>query len=347
MVNKREKVSGVMADFFLERMVKKMKNIRQKGWYYTLHVLFVILPILLLAIEAIYVIYISAIGKTDVLETIKKIIAPALVQIGFAYAGKLVDDYLEAIERDSELKEIKDKIEQLVPNVTSLSNEIRNFNNASIEVLSQHEDFYSKLTKCRLCATLEVLLTQLDPNPPESYEDESKRKSYFDSDIEYAKSHPHVTIKRILSIETEEKMEWVRGLIDATKDLPNLFLAFVNIENIAKERPFPKMLSLQIIDRNEVFVLNPQYSYMPKSYQPCFYLKNRDVAQIFVDYHTDIWRELERDSENNEYKHGCILKEGKEIHIDRLDKICLKRGWKNTKIDLTQSEIIIQNEGKD
>jgi len=322
-----------------------LENIRKKNWYLVLHTLFVILPLLLLALEAVYVIYISAIGTTDIMETIKSIIAPALAQLGLAFAGKFVDDYLESVERDTELKEIKSKIEQIAPTVTRLSNEIRNFNNASLEVLTQHEDFYSKLTKCRLCATSEVLLTQLDPNPPESYEDESKRKSYFDSDIEYAKSHPHINIKRILRIETKKKMEWVRGLIEATKDLPNLFLAFVNIENIAKERPFPKMLSLQIIDRNEVFVLNPQYSYMPKSYQPCFYLKNRDVAQIFVDYHTDIWRELERDSENDEYKHGCILKEGKEIHIDRLNKICLKRGWVNTTTESPQLENTIHSEG--
>lgn len=304
-----------------------MKNIRQKNWYQILHVIIVVLPLLALGVESVYIIITCSIGAGDVVEVMKKIAVPALAELVLAYVGRFIDDYIERFERDSELRDIKSKIEKIVPTVTSLSTEIRNFNNASIEVLTQHEDFYSKLTKCRLCATREVLLTQLDPNPPESYENEGKRKSYFESDIEYAKSHPYVTIKRILSIETEEKMKWVQDLIEATKDLPNLFLAFVNIENIAKERPFPKMLSLQIIDKEEVFVLNPQYSYMPKSYQPCFYLKNKDVAQIFAEYHTAIWRELERDSEGDEYKHGCILKEGKEIHADRLNKISLKHGW--------------------
>lgn len=315
-----------------------MNKFRQKNWYQTAHVLLVILPLLLLAFEASYVIIVSTIGMTDVIEAIKNIAIPAIAELSLALAGKLVDDYLESIEQASELAEIKNKIEQLAPTVTNLSNEIRNLNNASIEVLTQHEDFYSKLSKCRLCATDEVLLTQLDPNPPDSYEDESKRKSYFDSDIEYAKSHPNVTIKRILSIETKEKMRWVQDLITATKDLPNLFLAFVNIENIAKERPFPKMLSLQIIDKNEVFVLNPQYSYMPKSYQPCFYIKNKEVTQIFVKYYEDIWRELERDSENEDYKHGCILKEGKAIYIERLDKIFSKRGWSDLQNNQNEGE---------
>lgn len=314
-----------------------MKNIRQKNWYITLHVIFVILPLILLVIESAYVIVISSIGSTDIIEAIKNITIPAIAELVLAFLGKFVDDYLESVERASELEKIKSEIEQITPTIISLSSEIRNFNNASIEVLTQHEDFYSKLTKSRLCASSEVLLTQLDPNPPESYEDESKRKSYFDSDIDYAKSHPYVTIKRILSIETEEKMKWVQDLIEKTKDLPNLFLAFVNIENIAQERPFPKMLSLQIIDKDEVFVLNPQYSYMPKSYQPCFYIKNKGVSQILVDYYKDIWRELERDSENEEYKHGCILKEGKAIYSDRLEKICIERGWnKNSQ----QSEVI-------
>lgn len=322
-----------------------MKNIRQKYWYLVLHVIIVIIPLIALAAKAIYVICISVTNPDEIFESIKNIIAPACAELSISFLGKIVDDYLKEYNRDTEFSEIKqklneidpivsnfaneikDEIKEIEPIVKSLSSEIRNFNNASIEVLSQHEDFYYKLNKCRLGATREVLLTQLDPNPPESYEDESKRKSYFASDIEYAKSHPNVTIKRILSIETIEKMEWVRGLIDATKDLPNLFLAFVNIENITKERPFPKMLSLQIIDGNEVFVLNPQYSYMPKSYQSCFYLKNKDVAKIFVDYHTSIWRELERDSENSEFKQGCILKEGKDIHYERLDKICLMRDW--------------------
>lgn len=304
-----------------------MKDIRQKNWYLTLHALFVVLPLLALAGESIYVIITCSIGRGDVVEAITKIAVPAIAELVLAFVGRFVDDYLEKTERDSELKEINSKIEQIVPTVTNLSTEIRNINNASIEILTQHEDFYFKLTKCRLCAKAEVLLTQLDPNPPESYEDEGKRKSYFDSDIEYAKTHPNVTIKRILSIETEAKMKWVRDLVQATKDLPNLFLAFINIECISKERPFPKMLSLQIIDKEEVFFLNPQYSYMPKSYQPCFYLKNKDVVQIFAEYHAAIWRELELDSESDEYKHGCILKEGKEIHTDRLDKICLKRNW--------------------
>lgn len=334
---------------FLNRRIHRMKNIRQKYWYLVLHVLIVILPLIALAIEAIYVIFIGVINTDGVIESIKIIIAPACAQLSLSFLGKFVDDYLKENDRDTELNEIKKELNEIAPIITSLaneikneikeiepivkslSNEIRNFNNASIEVLSQHEDFYYKLTKCRLGATREVLLTQLDPNPPESYEDESKRKSYFASDIEYAKSHPNVTIKRILSIETKEKMKWVRGLIEATADLPNLFLAFINIENITKERPFPKMLSLQIIDRNEVFVLNPQYSYMPKSYQSCFYLRNKDVAEIFVDYHTAIWRELESDSENSEFKHGCILKEGKAIYNDRLDKICLMRSWIVTK----------------
>lgn len=311
----------------MERWFVIMKNIRQKYWYQILHALIVVLPLLALGVESVYVIITCSIGAGDIVEAMKKIAVPALAELALAYVGRFVDDYLERFERDSELKEINSKIEQIVPTVTNLSTEIRNINNASIEILTQHEDFYYKLTKCRLCAKTEVLLTQLDPHPPESYEDESKRKSYFASDIEYARTHSNVNIKRILSIETEAKMKWVRDLIEATKDLPNLFLAFVNIDNIAKERPFPKMLSLQIIDKEEVFVLNPQYSYMPKSYQPCFYLKNKDVAQIFADYHAAIWRELELDSENDEYKHGCILKEGKEIHTDRLDKICLKHGW--------------------
>ena len=301
------------------------KDVRQQQWYLTLKALVIFLPLIALLVQLIYVSVVSVISPAKFLDAVTSIALPSIISLTITFIGKFFDDYMETNARQKELAAIKESVDTIVPTVNTLSHEMRSINNASIEVLSLHEDFYTKLTKCRLEAKREVLLTQLDPDPPESYEDASKRKSYFASDVDYATSHPNVSIYRILSIETPEKLKWVEGLIEATKDLPNLFLAFINITDISKAPPFPKMLSLQIIDREEVFFLNPQFSYMPKSYKACYYIKNTEVAQIYVEYHKEIWRALSLENS----PHGCILKDGKDIRglEGKLSEIKKKRGW--------------------
>ena len=273
-------------------------------------------PLIMIGIEAIIIGVMLFVQEVpDIILIAKFLISMAVETIWFLIGKCLTDDHMH---------------NKFQNDLTEVNKNLYRFNNASIEVLQTYDDFYSKLTKCRLSSKSELLLTQLDPWPPSTYGDEGTRKSYFDNDVSYFKTHPNVNVYRIISIETKEKLQWVRELIESTKDLPNLYLAFVNIKNIVNSVPFPKMLSLQIVDGEEAFLLNPQYSYMPRAYKPCYYIKNGSVVQIYVDYYKKIWDVLCKSDDSGIIgKYGCLLKDGKDItnYDQKLNKIKMDRGW--------------------
>jgi hypothetical protein len=200
----------------------------------------------------------------------------------------------------------------------NIRNDIKNFDNASVEVFRNYDDFYRKISEERTKAHNIVRLTLLDPYSPYKEMKNNARKVYFNADIENIKElkDKNVRFYRILSIETEEKWKWVKEFIDETKELDNVFLAYIKVGDIEKSIPFPKLLSLQIIDGEKVFILNPKYSYMPDDYENCYYLKNKEVAEIYVDYYKKVWESLRNNSE-----YGCILKEGRKNNEKKMTDI--------------------------
>ena len=266
-------------------------------------------PLILLGIQSIIVAVLLFQDKPN-FDAITKFFIGMGIELIWFLIGKSLDDDNAQEALSAELKEIRQSIHF--------------FNNASVEVLETYNDFYSKLAKSRLAAKKKMLLVALDPCPPFSYGDDGARKSYFDQEISYYKAHPNVNVYRIINIETPEKLEHVRFLIEETRDLPNVFLAYVKIGAIETSVPFPKMLSLQIFDNEEVFFLNPQYNYMPRAYRPCYYLKSTSVAQIYVEYYERIWSVLCERPE-----HGCVLKDGNDVsgYDEKLKQIKIERGW--------------------
>lgn len=329
------------------------KKTTEKKWYVFLKLFFVVMPMLALAIQLLILMANSASDNIEsIMESIKKFAIPMGIEILVFSIAKYIDTYFIDVEKDKDLQQIQQDINELSVSVKQIqtitttiegkahdteqrqegieksindvNRNIHYYNNASIEILSTYDDFYTRLKKSRQEAKREVLLTQLDPWPPDNYEDESVRKSYFAGDVEYLRQHPNISVYRILSIESKDKLLWVKELIEQTKDCSNFFIAYINIDSIEKSVPFPKMLSFQIIDGEEVFCLNPQFSYMPRAYKPCYYFKNRDVAKLYVDYYKKIWDTLCEKPE-----HGCILKEGRDTanYEIKLSKIRSDRGW--------------------
>lgn len=296
---------------------------------------------LALAIEFVFVIVYSAISPEKYTEYFFKLLPTMIVEMLLYLITKFIDDSInehqnkkEILNINESLKSInvsikddvasKNTVNDLSSKISSLEKTIPLINNASIDLLNTQNEFYEKLSKSRLSAKNKIDLTQLDPWPPKGYKDPdsaSERRSYFEQDVEFAKSHPTTYIRRILSIETEEKLQWAKELIESTKGISNLFLAYINIGEIEKSVPFPKMQSIQIIDETEVFLLNPQYAYMPRQYQKCFYIKNMEFAKIYSEYYEEIWKKIENNSNVKEI--GCILKNGAddEGYEEKLDII--------------------------
>lgn len=203
---------------------------------------------------------------------------------------------------------------------------------ATAQAITTAADFYKKLNESRSKAQKKVRLTNLDPWAP--FESNSNTANaadaYFREDIPYIKNNQSIEFYRIISIETEEKLKWTRTLIEEVKDFKNVFLAYIDIDDIVGSFPFPKILSLQIIDNKEVFMLHPAFSYMPRAYQRCYYLKGKKIAQEYSEYYDYIWDVLDDTSEHNG-KHGCILKNGPDMkdYEEKLKEIETKIKDKN------------------
>lgn len=305
------------------------RKVTESRLYEVLKILLGVIPLIALLGQVIVIMIASASSNPqDLIDMVATLIIPMGISLLLVIITKYVDDVLMNMSRNAELQEIKTTIDnsiqtQIETGFKRISHEIQHFNNASIELLATDTEFYAHLTKSRNEAKKVVYLTQLDPWPPKNYENQnSTRKSYFEMDVQYLNDHPNVLVYRILSIETVEKLEWVKGLIQATSGYSNFFLAYVNIDSIQDSVPFPKMLSLQIIDKEEVFCLNPRFSHMPRDYEPCYRFKNKDVAEIYVDYYQKIWEILK----SGRPEHGCILKNGIDIegYQKKLDEIKVK-----------------------
>jgi chorismate mutase len=220
---------------------------------------------------------------------------------------------VKSYEDNVTYSKIQDELEKI-------RNDIKNFDNASVEVFKKRDDFYKKISEERSKANSIVQLTLLDPYSPYKEMKNNARKDYFNADIENIKKlkEKNVSFYRILSIETEEKWDWIKEFIEKTKELDNVFLAYIKVGDIEKSIPFPKLLSLQIIDKEKMFMLNPKCSYMPDNYENnyCYYLENKGVAEIYVDYYNRVWDSLKNNSE-----YGCILKEGRKNNEKKMTDI--------------------------
>jgi len=259
-------------------------------------------PPIILLIQAIIISVEFAQGKTNSIILTWTLVTMIPVYIFFLIT-KNHDDNVTHSKFQNELEKLRSDIE--------------NSNNASIEVFKNRIDFYDKIGEERLKAQSIVQLTLLDSYSPYKNEENKARRDYFDNDIKNIKELNSRCVKfyRILSIETEEKWKWVKRLIEETEDLDNVFLAYIKVGDIEKSVPFPKLLSLQIIDNEKVFMLNPKFSYMPNDYESCYYMKNKEVAEIYVDYYKNVWASLK----NSE--HGCIIKSGKDNYEDKMNEI--------------------------
>ena len=255
--------------------------------------------------------------------------------IGFVVATftiYIITIIFDETDHINETKLSLDKIKQDIQNNNAIFvEEICKVNQTQSEVIISSQRFYTLLKQIREKATYRVQLTQLDPGPPTVY-GEKVRAEYFDQTIEFAKKNPTIKVQRIMSIPTIEKLEWAQEMIENSTNLNNLHFAYIKIDDIQNISPTPPILSLQIIDENEMLLLDPCFSYMPMSFKPCLYLKDNEVVKkVFSKYYDSLWDSLERDnavwmrSNSNEKLNikGFILKDGMDItaYVDKINWI--------------------------
>jgi len=203
---------------------------------------------------------------------------------------------------------ITDSIKEMKIQLDDLKRE----SNAKVRELDSQPVFYRELKKQVLLAEKKVWLMHLDPYAPDSvknYNDKS-REDYFDACKKMAQDQNGVSdpvdFRRIINIPTMEKLEWTEKLIESTKNLQNLHLAYIYVDDI--ENSFPvSITSCQIMDDNAVFLLNPELNVVPGgTFKKCILIENQNVVKVYEAYYNRIWEELQK----SDSKLGCIIKDG-------------------------------------
>ncbi|ETA69285.1 hypothetical protein MettiDRAFT_2781 [Methanolobus tindarius DSM 2278] len=203
------------------------------------------------------------------------------------------------------LKENTEKINRIADDVDLL----KSGTPAVIKPINNQEDFYHLLNASVITSSTRVWVTHLDQWAPTSPKFSDKdRVNYFDSVLEHIQTHPAIDFKRIISIPTKDKLEWVEKLIMDTDAYQNLHLAYIRIDDIEDIFPF-SVVSCQIIDENKMFILNPLLNRVPRNrgqFKECLYFENKNIVGIYSNYYEKLWDKItQKDS-----LHGCILKDG-------------------------------------
>lgn len=181
--------------------------------------------------------------------------------------------------------------------------------NSFVRVLSDQNSFYDALTDAVCSAKAEVMFIHLDPYVATKKDHcEDGRANYFDAAHEYVRTNS-IKMRRIISIPNEKKLEWVKDLINRTRDMETLDLAYIRVNDI--EKSFPKtVISCDIIDDHRLFLLNPTLNYIPtgKEFKGIIDIDNVEAVKVYREYFEKLWTEITK--ENCDY--GCYLKKGRD-----------------------------------
>lgn len=166
--------------------------------------------------------------------------------------------------------------------------------------------FYVRLIAALESAQRTVDLTQLDAVPPAQYGIPEKER-YFNLSTEMVNTRPQIRFRRIVAIPNTEKLEWVLGVLEEVKALPNYNMHYVDISS---ERFFMPPLSLQIVDSRELCVVDPTRGFLTVAGQDrSLWIKSQSVAQVFSEYYEKFWSLT------------VPIKEGGVIYYDVLKRI--------------------------
>lgn len=208
------------------------------------------------------------------------------------------------------INDIDNKLSISIKEIDTQLKDLKKESSATVRELESQAEFYRVLNDKMLSAKSRVWLMHLDPFAPDSVKySDLARTEYFNNCAEKARTEntaqQPVEFRRIIAIPTLEKLDWTEKLIQDTKALKNLHLAYIHIDDIKYTFPI-SVTSCQIIDNRAVFLLNPELNVVPEGkFKTCIIIENEKVVSVYKDYYEKIWTLLE----NNNSK-GCIIKDG-------------------------------------
>lgn len=110
-------------------------------------------------------------------------------------------------------------------------------------------------------------------------------------------------VRRIVTVESPEKLKWVKGMFKELKNCPQFHLAV-----LSTEQPFP-LTNLIVIDGRYTMLFGPHEIAGKGQY---VFIDNDAIAESFYRHFEDLWRVAER---------SIPLKIGQDIYPDNLKKL--------------------------
>lgn len=187
---------------------------------------------------------------------------------------------------------------------------------AKIHVIYSADELYEKLGEAIKHAK-DIRIMHLDPFSPNHYKSPA-RTEYFKTIFDYVKLHNDVTMKRLTSLNEVEKIEWLKGLIEETRNIEKLDIAYIDIPKNRDDSFLNTLVSCQVLDGNKTFLLNPMGNTVPAggTQGEVLYIESESVAKVYEKYFDRLWDIAVR-------KHGNsrIIKSGRTYLEDELNKV--------------------------
>lgn len=169
-------------------------------------------------------------------------------------------------------------------------------------------EFYVFLKKAVLTAENSVDLTHIQPSPPEKAGIKEKDE-YFEAIKKVIKKR-QIRVRRIVSIPTMDKLNWIKSLLKEFENYPNFDIHCVDVGSL--KFPVP-LLSVQIVDSDQVFLIDLAKGYHFDSSwsreKNDLWIVSKEIAKSYREYYEEYWQSTEK------------IKEGDRTYWDNVAKI--------------------------
>ncbi len=169
--------------------------------------------------------------------------------------------------------------------------------------------FYDRLMEAVKNANRSVDLTNLDDAPLQLYQIPDMKR-YFELVRSLVREKRQIHFRRIVSIPSREKFDWVVRMINEVETDPNISFQLVD----AAPPNFVPALSLQIVDWRKVLIVDPSTALIRTNSRNNLYIEGAEAAMCFEPYYEQLW------------KSGRWLKDGTRINRALLNEIGRKLG---------------------
>jgi hypothetical protein len=151
-------------------------------------------------------------------------------------------------------------------------------------------EFYEHFQAAAEQADHSVRIAYFAPYPPTDVTYKERRK-YYDAILSLMKQRSKVNFKRIVR-SSPKNDPWVASLVRELQGRPNVDLAVLT-RDLGPESELPLALSVQVIDKNKVWVVATGSHETQNEFRDVF-IQNSDFAAAMTEYYDRVWSVSER-----------------------------------------------------